>query len=170
MVAAPSDVKAFVLKFTEIEHEAALAAKREKISARGGTSLLDSLTGAASEREKRLQRQKEGRLREAEHFVQAYGLFRRGVALLDEVDLLLHPLKSELNWPLGSEEPLDFTTSSRSDVDTTGSRWRLAWFLLDAVLRAAGAPSGVADSDDDDVGARARLKLILPSPNTARAI
>ena len=29
------------------------------------------------------------------------GLFRGGVLLLDEVDLVLHPLKSELNWPLG---------------------------------------------------------------------
>ena len=29
----------------------------------------------------------------------------------DEVDMLLHPLKSELNWPLGGEEPLDMTTT-----------------------------------------------------------
>ena len=28
-------------------------------------------------------------------------LFRTGVLLLDEVDLILHPLKSELNWPIG---------------------------------------------------------------------
>ena len=26
------------------------------------------------------------------------GVFRDGVLLLDEVDLILHPLKSELNW------------------------------------------------------------------------
>lgn len=29
----------------------------------------------------------------------------KGVALLDEVDLLLHPMKSELNFPIGPEEP-----------------------------------------------------------------
>ena len=28
-------------------------------------------------------------------------LFRNGVMLLDEVDLILHPLKSELNFPIG---------------------------------------------------------------------
>ena len=30
-----------------------------------------------------------------------------GIALLDEVDLLLHPLKSELNFPVGERDPLD---------------------------------------------------------------
>ena len=30
-----------------------------------------------------------------------FGLFRAGTLVLDEVDLILHPLKSELNWPLG---------------------------------------------------------------------
>ena len=29
----------------------------------------------------------------------------------DEVDLILHPLKSELNWPIGIKLPLDFTMS-----------------------------------------------------------
>jgi hypothetical protein len=30
-------------------------------------------------------------------------LFRKGVMLLDEVDLILHPLKSELNFPKGEK-------------------------------------------------------------------
>eukprot|EP00961_Rhodomonas_salina_P160937 2166971-Rhodomonas_salina.2 len=30
-------------------------------------------------------------------------LFNNGVMLLDEVDLLLHPLKSELNFPMGAD-------------------------------------------------------------------
>ena len=34
-----------------------------------------------------------------------------GALLLDEVDLLLHPLKSELNWPIGPKFPLDLTRS-----------------------------------------------------------
>ncbi|GIQ80246.1 protein of unknown function DUF3645 [Kipferlia bialata] len=32
-------------------------------------------------------------------------LWRSGTLLLDEVDVLLHPLRSELNFPLGSERP-----------------------------------------------------------------
>lgn len=28
-----------------------------------------------------------------------------------QVDLILHPLKSELNWPIGGKRPLDFTRS-----------------------------------------------------------
>ena len=32
---------------------------------------------------------------------------RKGFAILDEVDMLLHPLRSELNIPLGDREPLD---------------------------------------------------------------
>ena len=47
------------------------------------------------------------------------GLMHDGALLLDEVDLILHPLKSELNWPLGPKEPLDFTR---------GRKVRRMWF------------------------------------------
>jgi hypothetical protein len=32
-------------------------------------------------------------------------LFRAGALLMDEVDLILHPLKSELNFPIGTADP-----------------------------------------------------------------
>jgi hypothetical protein len=38
-----------------------------------------------------------------------------GTLILDEVDLILHPLKSELHWPLGRRVPLDFSTSRSGD-------------------------------------------------------
>ena len=44
--------------------------------------------------------------------------------ILDEVDLILHPLKSELNWPLGKRKPLDFGAS----------RWAVPFHLLDALF------------------------------------
>ena len=47
-----------------------------------------------------------------------------GVALLDEVDLLLHPLKSELNFPIGDKHKLDFSPE----------RWTCAIHALDAVF------------------------------------
>lgn len=42
-------------------------------------------------------------------FFQVLQLFGESSLILDEVDLLLHPLKSELNWPLGQKDLLDFT-------------------------------------------------------------
>jgi hypothetical protein len=44
--------------------------------------------------------------------------------MMDEVDLLLHPLKSELNFPIGEKAPYDL---SHPD----GERWGLPIFLLD---------------------------------------
>ena len=85
--------------------------------------------------------------------------------------MLLHPLKSELNWPLGGEEPLDMTTSSPGcQISTTGARWRLPWFLIDACLRASGAPAGVIDADDDDAAARERLQAAVQKGSAAKAL
>ena len=56
--------------------------------------------------------------------VQVLGLFRGGVLIMDEVDLLLHPLKSELNFPIGDKHKLDFSPE----------RWTCAIHALDAVF------------------------------------
>ena len=55
-------------------------------------------------------------------------LFQKGVLVLDEVDLLLHPLKSELNWPLGLKQELDHTlrrAEHATEKLAAGLRWRL---------------------------------------------
>jgi hypothetical protein len=57
---------------------------------------------------------------------------RRSVLVLDEVDLLLHPLKSELHWPMGRKLPLHMTQSQAE----TGLRWKIPFHLLDAVFFA----------------------------------
>ena len=67
--------------------------------------------------------------------VEILGVFQQGALILDEVDLILHPLKSELNWPLGKKKPLDLTRN-RSD---SGLRWKIPWFLLDAIFSVAGS-------------------------------
>ena len=51
-------------------------------------------------------------------------LFRTGCLIMDEVDLLLHPLKAELNFPIGAKHPLDFSPE----------RWTCAIHCLDAVF------------------------------------
>ena len=51
-------------------------------------------------------------------------LFGSGVLIMDEVDLLLHPLKAELNFPIGDKSALDFSPE----------RWTCAIHCLDAVF------------------------------------
>ena len=51
-------------------------------------------------------------------------IFRKSVGLLDEVDVLLHPLRSELNWPHGERKPIHFAPL----------RWQLPFHLLDGIL------------------------------------
>ena len=38
---------------------------------------------------------------QTDELAQTLSLFKEGIMLLDEVDLILHPLKSELNFPIG---------------------------------------------------------------------
>ena len=51
-----------------------------------------------------------------------------GHCIIDEVDLVLHPLRSELNFPVGPKEQLDFAPM----------RWHVALHLLDGWLCAHG--------------------------------
>ena len=52
------------------------------------------------------------------------GMFQSGCLIMDEVDLLLHPLKAELNFPIGDKHSLDFSPE----------RWTCAIHCLDAVF------------------------------------
>ena len=68
------------------------------------------------------------------HCAALLNLFKTGCLLLDEVDMLLHPLKSELNWPIGEKLPLDFTLGAGDEGP--GLRWRIPFHLLDALFYA----------------------------------
>ena len=57
----------------------------------------------------------------------AFGPQQRGVCIMDEVDLLLHPLHSELNFPLGSRMPLD----------PAPLRWHMVMHLYDVLTWAS---------------------------------
>ena len=70
-------------------------------------------------------------------------MFREGRLILDEVDLILHPLKSELNWPMGVKDPLDFTRAiPGTNWDSHGLRWRIPFHLLDALFYCHGGREG----------------------------
>jgi hypothetical protein len=59
----------------------------------------------------------------ADQLANVVQLWQKGVLMMDEVDLLLHPLRSELNFPIGPKQPLDLSPH----------RWEIAIHLLDAV-------------------------------------
>ena len=80
-------------------------------------------------------------LRQLDPFKKILEIFQKGVLLLDEVDLLLHPLKSELNWPLGVKDALDLTLPPKGSPENddgskkwAGLRWQLAFHLMDALF------------------------------------
>merc|ERR1719399_772212 len=56
--------------------------------------------------------------------VSVLDVWKEGVLIMDEVDVLLHPLKSELNFPIGSRDP----------IDLAGLRWELPIHLIEALF------------------------------------
>ena len=95
-----------------------------------------------------------GRLRDAmqaksdmsDVLVRVLKLWKSGVLIMDEVDQLLHPLRSELNFPIGHKDP----------IDLAGYRWDLPIFLIDGVFSTATA---TRLSERIDAGAAARAGL-----------
>ncbi|KAK1937540.1 hypothetical protein X943_002698 [Babesia divergens] len=52
-------------------------------------------------------------------------LFSNAIVLMDEIDMLLHPLKSELHWPIGDKKPLVHLRNSDHNI-----RWLMPWHML----------------------------------------
>ena len=67
-------------------------------------------------------------------------VLREGVVLIDEVDWVLHPLKSELNFPTGLKNQIDFAPT----------RWDLPLHLISAIFLAnpnKGPPSASSQKE-----------------------
>ena len=62
----------------------------------------------------------------ADSLIKILDMWKEGVLIMDEVDVLLHPLRSELNFPIGHKYP----------IDLSGYRWNLPIHLCDAVFYA----------------------------------
>lgn len=60
----------------------------------------------------------------ADALVPILELWQRSFLVMDEVDVLLHPLRSELNFPIGAKVP----------IDLGAQRWNLPFFLLDCLV------------------------------------
>ena len=152
MVSTPASVKAFLLKLLELLHLLDTGQYPRLHSSLGKN--LRKLFGMKAPPDvggidkPSLQAQ-------AARAVQLLTLWRGAVAVIDEVDIVLHPLKSELNWPLGDRHPLDFNPT----------RWEMPWYLLNGLLMAvdwkadAGAtsPSGRAANGSTAAGKEATV-------------
>eukprot|EP00516_Mucochytrium_quahogii_P008420 CAMPEP_0203758104 /NCGR_PEP_ID=MMETSP0098-20131031/10854_1 /ASSEMBLY_ACC=CAM_ASM_000208 /TAXON_ID=96639 /ORGANISM=" , Strain NY0313808BC1" /LENGTH=3866 /DNA_ID=CAMNT_0050650355 /DNA_START=244 /DNA_END=11840 /DNA_ORIENTATION=- len=58
----------------------------------------------------------------ADCIIPIFQMWNDGVLIMDEVDVLLHPLRSELNFPIGLKDP----------IDMAGFRWDLPIHILSA--------------------------------------
>jgi len=133
-----------------IPHPSMLTKLRSAVAARG--VVISTPTSVKSVMLKLLETQQHlmdltlPRTRELEHerdvLVAMLREFQDGVLLMDEVDMILHPLKSELNFPIGAKHELDFDPL----------RWKLAMHVLDAVYYRA-TPVVPADFRDSKVAA-----------------
>ena len=151
VVCSPTSLKAFLIKVLETFHEMSTLKAEEKASmlasAKAAMTSFRSRLAALSTRSPRQPRSLTSRERivlMGETVAKCSAIlevFRGSALLLDEVDLVLHPLKSELNWPLGFKQPLDFTTSA----ERPGRRWSLAFFLLDALFYTRSGALSVED-------------------------
>ena len=170
VVSTPTCVKSFMLKYIEICH--LLNRQKDHMQETKETASITKLTIAQrlGLRPKPLrppflpEEEIRNLKRQSEYCIQIFQILKSSVEIMDEVDLLLHPLKSELNWPLGEKFPLDFTKSTittststsststikRSEERYHGNRWNVPSHLLDAVFYCSGMPitADIADSKE----------------------
>ena len=172
VVTTPTALKSLVLKFLECAHllDQSMVAKMEGGLVEGHIGRLTLLFEASSETRSRSERVAEaGGLRPSEIAemrkegavaAEIVKLFQSaGVLILDEVDLILHPLRSELHWPLGRRVPLDFSTSRSGD----GLRWKLPFFLIDGIFACAlgRAAAEEAQGSNDAAGIVKRIAEVV---------
>lgn len=144
--ATPTSVKSFELKFIEmmkVLEEKKFGTARRRITNNGIFGAFSLSAIARRFRDSMEIVQTEVEPQELYYSVEILKLFRSGVLLLDEVDLILHPLKSELNWPIGLKDPIDF---SRGKLGI-GLRWDIFYHLIDAVFYASTGKMSVAFKD-----------------------
>ena len=82
--------------------------------------------------------------------------------LLDEVDLLLHPLKSELNFPCGEKFDLDAAES--------GERWGLPIHLMDALFFAETGKVSVYEQQGSALVILNKLSVAIKEGFAAKAL
>lgn len=143
--ATPTSVKSFMLKFVEmmkiLEEQKFGSARRSQNNGIFGAFSLSAIARRFRDQSEIIE--SDVNPQDVYYCAEILKLFRTGYLLLDEVDLILHPLKSELNWPIGYKDPIDY---SRSKLGI-GLRWDMFWHLLDAIFYSSCGKMSVAFKD-----------------------
>jgi hypothetical protein len=152
VVTTPEAIKSLTLKMVEMHHS-------------NCTADLHRLVGmeeSNNKREKEKYAKHQAMLETGDELAKVIDLWsarQGGVLLMDEVDLLLHPLRSELNFPMGKpkgkkqpihtcilpfntyKQPINTMTTFphlgkpiKKDVDLSPQRWELPIHILDALF------------------------------------
>jgi hypothetical protein len=122
VITTPSHVKTLMLQYVSALQEAStadlcLTLPRKELHEKGWANCLGTISPWFESRD-----------RIADELATILQFWRSNcIAVIDEVDWVLHPLKSELNFPIGNSEPLQ----------PFPERFRLPMFLLQAPLAAA---------------------------------
>ena len=123
--ATPTSIKSFMLKFVEMMRHLEKSKTGRDTAAPENEMFLSRI--ARRFREQSVVTELNVNPEDVYYCTEILKLFKEGVLLLDEVDLILHPLKSELNWPIGDKNPIDYTRSKKFGI---GIRWDMQWHLL----------------------------------------
>ena len=110
MVSTPAAVKAFMLKLLELLH--LLDSGQYPRNHSGLSHRVRRMLGLRSVVLNAGGVDKDALHMQAARAVQLQQVWRRAVAVIDEVDVVLHPLRSELNWPLGDKYALDLAAAN----------------------------------------------------------
>lgn len=171
VITSPTALKSLALKFLEALHlldQSHVAFEESRMNSsilkqskdivtkmfgvRRGKSRSERVADAGALSEEEL----EALRKEAFCASEIFQIFHQGLLILDEVDLILHPLKSELHWPLGQRIPLDFCQSRIGD----GLRWKLPFFLLDAVFSLSNETNGFMPSTKEAQGSQEATEIL----------
>ena len=150
VVATPQTLKSVMLKLAELRYML-LADDGVKqsavIAATRNNKFLRKLVGAGKKMglvkrgpKKMKEWERDDIKKQIEVCIAVVQTFKTGLVIMDEVDMLLHPLRSELRWPLGNKAPLDLTEpfgNRQGDEESIGMRWRVTWHLIAAVMEDA---------------------------------
>ncbi|CAK0868701.1 unnamed protein product, partial [Prorocentrum cordatum] len=178
LCASPSSLKSLVLRLLLAVHEIDVQRGQEEDAAAAQKRSWRIWRRQPSHSEEQQERLAQFRL-EARVLARCFRFMAKAVLTLDELDLLMHPLRSELHWPLGEQQQLDFTAAPGSQGASglaggastaaglhlthshvlgsqVGARWQVAFHLLDGLF-CCQLPPGPAAASLGGQGAAARV-------------
>ena len=133
VVATPESIKSLFLKFIEQLH----------VIERVGENTFEQLQRSTGGRVHGLFHEAQDQFEQcqaralvADTMHDIFEIWKGGVLIMDEVDVLLHPLKSELNFPIGEKYA----------IDMGADRWDLPIHMLSIAFLLRGEPTDFSNS------------------------